>query len=396
MDWKPWLRRWSEEWISTAEEDDELDEAVLRDRWLGFGSATEDEVARAEARLGFRLPPSYRDFLLTTNGWRRAGMFVFRMRDTETVDWLRHHEPYWEEWEELCEDDNPDPDPGNSNRFSRGLLLSLEADAGILFLDPLDVDEKPEWAAYSLFSWRAEPPVKFASFAELMEDLYAEFHRMRRPAGPTRDHWDAAVERARLDALAGNTGAAEETLKRAEDFGRERATVLRAQLLILAGREYKARSLLRRLLHESFSARRFPDRPGVHRGVRALPVRRPPAYRGTPPLVGVAGGDDRRTAWDHEDGRRTRAAVLGEGLSYGNAEFDERIRRARTEHEHDPEALWAAIRAALPHWRPRTPDHLAPVVLLADPVLAAAVTRERGRELLATARAGLAGATDPD
>ncbi|MCX5097256.1 SMI1/KNR4 family protein [Streptomyces sp. NBC_00365] len=40
----------------------------MRDAWLGFAPASEVEVAAAEARLGRRLPPSLREFLLVTNG----------------------------------------------------------------------------------------------------------------------------------------------------------------------------------------------------------------------------------------------------------------------------------------------------------------------------------------
>ncbi|MBP2328745.1 hypothetical protein JOF56_009130 [Kibdelosporangium banguiense] len=47
-------------------------------------------------------------------------------------------------------------------------MISLQADAGILFLDPGDVDDAGEWAAYSLFSWRAAPPIRFPSFTALM------------------------------------------------------------------------------------------------------------------------------------------------------------------------------------------------------------------------------------
>lgn len=54
-----------------------------------------------------------------------------------------------------------------------------------------------------------------------------------------------------------------------------------------------------------------------------------------------------------------------------------------------PKWTMAAIRDAMPQWRPRTADHIAPVALLADPVLAAVITPERGRELLMTPRSGL-------
>jgi hypothetical protein len=333
-----------------------------------------------------RLPPSYREFLLTTNGWRDAGEFVYRMRDTSTLGWLRDHEPHWESWEDLCPDDNPDPNDGN--RFTRGLLLSLEADVGILFLDPADVDEAGEWAAYSLFSWQAEPPTRFASFTELMADLYAEFHQMRRPEGETRDAWDTKVEQARLDVLAGNLDGTAEVLEQAEEFGRLRATVLRTQILLLLGRQYEAGQLLGRLLHPAFLPDGFLTDPLFTE--EFLPylfdqhTRNAERHRHSvlqaamigkrPEIMGMIG--------EHEP----RFQTPGQGFRYGNLEFDEPIRRARDAHADDVDALWAAIRDAMPHWRPRTADHIAPVALLADPVLATALTAERGRELLTTPR----------
>lgn len=381
MDWGPRLRRWSAEWISTAEPG-ELDPAVARDGWLGFAAATEDEVAAAEGRLGVRLPPSYRQFLLCTNGWRNAGGFVYRMRDTTTVGWLRDLEPFWEEWDDLDEQET------EGNRFTRGLLLSEETDSGILFLDPADVDESGEWAAYSLFSWRAEPPTRFVSFAALMEDLYAEFHQMRKPAGETRDAWDAEVERARLAALAGDVDAAAGVLARAEDFGRERATVLRVQILLLSGQWYEAGMLLGRLLHPSFLPDGFLTDPLFTEEL--LPylfddhLRR--ARQGRQSVLQSAMIGERPPIMAMVAEHEPRFARPGEGFGYGNPEFDRPVRQARAAHADEPDTLWTAIRAAMPHWRPRTPDHIAPVALLADPVLAAAITPERGRELLTTPR----------
>ncbi|GAA4603291.1 hypothetical protein GCM10023195_10750 [Actinoallomurus liliacearum] len=248
MDWRPWLTRWSEEWIGCTDPG-ELDPEVIRDGWLGFAPASPEAVAAAEERLETDLPPSYREFLLTTDGWRDAGCFVWRMSDTSTLGWVRDLEPFWQDWEEP-DDEESDAEGGP---ISRGLLISQETDAGILFLDPGDVDESGEWAAYSLFSWRAEPPTRFPSFIALMESLYAEFHEMRRPEGATRDSWEAQVEEARRHALAGDIDAAEPVLAKAEDFGLSRATVLRAQILLLLGRTYEAEQLLGRLLHPSFT-----------------------------------------------------------------------------------------------------------------------------------------------
>lgn len=136
VNWEPWLTRWSREWISSAESQT-LEPDVVRDGWLGYAPATSDAIAAAETRLGVRLPPSYRDFLLTTDGWRDAGMFVSQLRDTSSVGWLADIEPFWAEgWDEFCAPDDDRDDPETRNPFSRGLMISLEADAGVLFLDP--------------------------------------------------------------------------------------------------------------------------------------------------------------------------------------------------------------------------------------------------------------------
>ncbi|WP_067686718.1 SMI1/KNR4 family protein [Nocardia jejuensis] len=137
----------SEEWIA-GRDPDELDPEVAQQRWLGYAPATEAGIAALEQRLGLRLPPSYRNFLLTTDGWRHAGEFVRTMRDTTNLGWLRDLEPTWEPWADLITEPPVDA-PGNA--FDRGLLISLHADAGVLFLDPADRDENGEWAAYSVF-----------------------------------------------------------------------------------------------------------------------------------------------------------------------------------------------------------------------------------------------------
>lgn len=385
MDWKPWLSRWSEEWVRSADPD-ELDAQVMRDHWLGFAPAPSDALTAAEARIGRSLPPSYRDFLLTTDGWREAGSFVSRMRDTSDLGWLRDIEPEWEEHFSWCYED--DPDSGDGSPFRRGLLISLHADAGILFLDAGDVDDTGEWAAYSLFSWEAAPPTRYASFAALMQSLYAEFHRTRQPEGETRDGWDAVVEQARLDALSGDIDGAAAALEQAEEFGRTRATILRVQLRLFLDPHYEGRQLLAGLVNPSFTPAGFLTDPLFTE--EFLPwmftqhAKNTDPYRASILEIAIIGErpEIHRALGEHE----TRLERSGGRPNYGNPAFDARIRQALDEHATDPDALWQAVRAALVHWRPRTTDHLAPVALLADPVLAEVLTPERGRELLSMAR----------
>lgn len=60
--------------------------------------------------------------------------------------------------------------------------------------------------------------------------------------------------------------------------------------------------------------------------------------------------------------------------------------RVRAERAALCAAAWPELRAAPRRWRPVCADHIAPISLFADPVLAELVTPDRGREILATAR----------
>jgi cell wall assembly regulator SMI1 len=108
--WRPFLEQWSTEWVAGHDPDKDapLAQEVVRDAWLGFAPASEVEVAAAEARLGRRLPPSLREFLLVTNGWRDAGNFIYRLAGAAELEWLRDTDDrtWIEVWEDLAEDES--------------------------------------------------------------------------------------------------------------------------------------------------------------------------------------------------------------------------------------------------------------------------------------------------
>ena len=91
------------------------------------------------------------------------------MRGTGELGWLRDLEPGWA--------DVFGNDEGAAF-MRRVLLLSEGADDGVLFLDPGDVDEHGEWAAYELYSWSDEGPERHGSFAGLMDELRTGFRTL--------------------------------------------------------------------------------------------------------------------------------------------------------------------------------------------------------------------------
>ncbi|NEQ33827.1 MAG: SMI1/KNR4 family protein, partial [Leptolyngbya sp. SIO4C5] len=76
FDWKAFLKQWSQEVIETVQEKTALPQQVLEDEWLGYPAASENQILQAEAQLQRSLPPSYREFLMVTNGWRCPTPFI--------------------------------------------------------------------------------------------------------------------------------------------------------------------------------------------------------------------------------------------------------------------------------------------------------------------------------
>ncbi|TYB57626.1 SMI1/KNR4 family protein [Nonomuraea sp. PA05] len=383
--WKPFLQRWSEEW-HLAHPDLSPD----GDPWLGCPPATEEEVQALESRLGCVLPPSFREFLLVTNGWRHAGNFVWSLRGTEELGWLKDLEPMWVEayadadWDDEDDEDGEDGEDDESP-LARSLLISLEADSGAVYLDPGDVDEHGEWAAYDVFSWRASDPDRYGSFYEKMYDFYAGFHALDRPACDTRREWDAKVEDARLASLRGEVEGPLDVLAQAARFGRDRAEFLAFQLRTLLREEAESDPLYRLLTHtDAQPSWTLDEGLFAEQVLPLLFVAHDQAHR-------YGGGSTVQLLWDlgpewlkRPIGRyQALRKEPGFRIRFGNPEFDEAAHAALD--AGDDEA-WPRLREALAHWRPLHEDQVAPIALLADPRAARLITPERGRELLATAR----------
>jgi hypothetical protein len=112
--------------------------------WLpaAFAPATEAQIAREEARLGVRLPPSLRSFYLHSNGHGVVGNAIWAVRKVEELGWLRDVEP---ELYDIVFEDDP--------AVGRSLVASHAADASWWLLDPGDVDARGEWRMGRWSSW---------------------------------------------------------------------------------------------------------------------------------------------------------------------------------------------------------------------------------------------------
>jgi cell wall assembly regulator SMI1 len=159
-DWKSLLARcgrWGREW---AEWERSNGHEITSD-WLPAvaAPATEAEIAREEARLGVRLPPSLRSFYLQSNGHGVVGNFIWAVRSVEQLGWLRDVEP--EFYDNIFEDDAV---------VARSLVVSGKADASWWLLDPGNVDGRGEWRAGRWSSWNPGIFWNAEDFFGLFED----------------------------------------------------------------------------------------------------------------------------------------------------------------------------------------------------------------------------------
>ncbi|MFF7639801.1 SMI1/KNR4 family protein [Streptomyces canus] len=389
FDWQSFLARWSQEWADASASEDlsEEDERARQLRWLGFAPAAPERIDALEERLGCRLPPSYRAFLEVSDGWRHAGGFVWLLAGTEQARWHDDAMDMAGVYREELDEDATEEEVTLAGMWERALQVDVESDITYVLLDPGDVNEDGEWAAYYYRGWAGESPDRYASFREFMEAMYQSFHSLTaHRLGPAFDNattraLDASVEEARLDALRGRYEQAEAALAQAVAYGRPRATALRDQIRRLLGHTYMvsfhgivtdpdyAQEVLPVLAAEDL-------RMGREAGSSA------PHLRVAPDTV-------------RESGEKILRQVTDGTFRYmPSGPFGQAVTEAREQARWgDTDAAWRTLRVVLPQWRPMGPDHIVPLGLLGDPLLGSLITPERGRELLATPRAGETGNT---
>ncbi|PPS70654.1 MULTISPECIES: SMI1/KNR4 family protein [Streptomyces] len=387
-DWRSFLLRWSGEWADSLPEDETRgadDEAARQARWLGFPPASEERIAAMEERLGRPMPPSYREFLAVTDGWRHAGGFVWLLAGTESARWHANASGLAYTFDEYLDEDAGPEERREADIWRRGLQLDVESDATYVLMDPEEVDEDGEWAVYTWASWRAMPPERHASFAAFMRDVYREFHSLRSHGGAqepvfvndTTRTLDARVEEARIEALRGGWERALEALDEAKGYGRPRAAGLGDQIRRLLGQTH--------MVH--FDGLATDPRYASELLPVVIAEHAAHSYRGDSSLAfPLRGGDEDLAALAHAMLDRIRGGTYRYTAA---GPFGEAVERARESARWgDTDGAWRALIDAMPLWVPLGPDHLAPLGWVADPVLGPLLTPERGRELLSTPRGG--------
>ncbi|MER7988159.1 SMI1/KNR4 family protein [Streptomyces noursei] len=387
FNWHDFLTRWQDEWVPRDGADEDADEVQGGGVLLGRPGAEEAAIVAAEERLGRRLPPSYRAFLAVSDGWHVGQVVgVYQLGGTADIDWFGDPHDMTPLYEESLGDTPGRAEVLLAGMWQRALRLETDSDITNALLDPGDSDEDGEWAVYVYKGWSGESPCRYPSFRAYMEAMYREFHgdRAARPdfVNATTHDQDAHVEQARLLALGGRYEEALPLLEEALSFGRPHSGVLLNQL--------------RQLL----APRSSRDYGNLVADPRYLPELLPvqAMTQGTAG-EGRPGGDDHWLGMMAARGvdRKTAEAVLsamrdGTHRYAPDGPWGRAVAQAREAARWGAtDAAWRVLRDALPLWEAPGPSLIAPIGLLADPILRPLITPERGREMLATPRAGKTG-----
>jgi HEAT repeat protein len=194
--------RWSalfDEWAAAVTAaDEEPPPSILR------APASNETIEALEARLGVRLPPSYRAFLGHTDGavafpgwgvvrWGGATEPSIGLHPAASVGWLRELDRGLASWlgdvgldndvdawshpnfdsrtserDYLAADDTNDPVDAKGGHLAYALVVSVNVDGYTTLLDPLVVDADGEWEAWE-FGTKLPGAQRHSSFATLLE-----------------------------------------------------------------------------------------------------------------------------------------------------------------------------------------------------------------------------------
>lgn len=209
FDWHEFLGQWSQDFLSSTKYLDQLPRSVRESEWLGFPGTSEENIKRAETRLNITLPPSYRDFLKVSNGWRQTTPFIYRIWSIEEIEWFRERHQSWIKTfteARLKSQNKYQRNNHNLNGFPKILKIpdseyytygeeqdcskirleylnsvieiSEKGESAIYLLNPEVIFENGEWEAWFFGDWLPGAD-RYRSFQELMEAEYENFLEMR-------------------------------------------------------------------------------------------------------------------------------------------------------------------------------------------------------------------------
>src|SRR5688572_19945783 len=130
-------------------------------KWLGYAGISESDIIKHEERLQIKLPPSYKEFLKTSNGFKQLNTYVWDILPLDKINWLKSFDPSFYELyatehkdsfnasdeEYFVYGENQSSTDFRSKYLIESLAVSSWGDAAIVLLNP-NVKFGEEWEAW--------------------------------------------------------------------------------------------------------------------------------------------------------------------------------------------------------------------------------------------------------
>ena len=254
-DWKSFLADYNRELLSYEEVVEVLSKEVISAEWLGYAGASEDEIEAIEKRLATRLPPSYRAFLKTSNGWRFPSISIFDLWPAQKVAWFREHNQDWidaylepsEDLPQLSDEEylvygkTQDCVKFRSEYLQTVLQISEAEDGAVILLNPKVVTAEGEWETWVFANWLPGAR-RYRTFAEWLADERKVCREHLKPitrakvAKYVTARKPVSVKKAQAAARSGQTQLALESLEHFAAKGDDSAAASLAELYAFLGR----------------------------------------------------------------------------------------------------------------------------------------------------------------
>ncbi|WP_069161082.1 SMI1/KNR4 family protein [Nocardia altamirensis] len=396
--WRAYLADYSADVLRVTEEDG-LSNVSNEQRaagWLGYEGASEEQLAELEQRLGTRLPPSYRAFLGASDGWLHLSSFMGEMRTSSTVAWQIASDS---DLSSLYDDED---ESGEKAILERTLLISGDGDAQYWLLDPEDLSEDGEWAAYVWASWYPGLGERHASFAELVQAERESFEELEgyNGRGVHPEGVEELLDQGRAQALRGEVAQAIDSFERAAVKGSGAGLYLETILKAFQDLQFVHHEIRNNILGRDHVVAEVGADQVLAEAVPLYLRRAVEEHEQYGPGVGIVGLNftqlvpeldfsvqESKSVEESRNDWFERAAAHVSPTLPEPPTFQQALDRARALVEQDrADEAWAVIEAAVPHWHSDNPNRIAPVVLLTDPVLRHVITPDRARQVVTTPR----------
>ena len=266
-EWKMFLTEYNRELLSYEQVVEALPRELIKEGWVGYAAAEEEELVATEKRLAASLPPSYRAFLKASNGWRFPSISIFNLFPTDKVAWFRELN---QDWIDAYVGPAKELPPVSDREYfvygakqsclsfrteylQTALQISEEGDSAVVLLNPKVMTPEGEWETWFFANWLPGAR-RYRSFAEW---LAAERKTCRKQLKPLPKAKVAkyitakkpvSVKKAQSAARSGHTELALESLGAFAAKGDDGAAASLAELYVFLGQWEKVISNAGRLI----------------------------------------------------------------------------------------------------------------------------------------------------